>query len=85
MLKTLTIAGGLLAASLSFAPQQASAAALGSGAALGDAVASSAETVQYGYGYGHRRGYYGPRRGYRRGFYGPGYGRRRFYRRRFGY
>ena len=64
------IGGGLAAGSASAAPVPA-------GVASAAAAAAPVETVQWGWGYGPRYGYYGPRRywGPRYGFYGP----RRFY------
>ncbi len=88
MLKTLTLAGGLLFAGLSLTAAPASAAFLGNGAVADRSPL--VDTVQY---YGRDRGYrrrgvrpgrivrrllgVGPRRGYRgRGYgYGRGYGR----------
>lgn len=86
MLKTLTIAGGMLIAGLSLSAAPASAASIGTGA-LGER-SSWAETVQFDRrdrGYGERRGVrpgrvvrrllgVGPRPGYRDRRYG--YGRR---------
>lgn len=88
MLKTLTLAGGLVLAGLTFAPQGAAAASFGNQADVASTASPGVELAQYYYYRGPRRryrGYYGPRRGYygrpyyRRGYYGRPYGYRRGY------
>jgi hypothetical protein len=90
LLKSLTLAGALVAAALTFGAGPASAASFGNQSQVAETATAPVETVQYGYGY--RRGYYGrrfygPRRYYgpRRFYGGPVYGPRRFYGRPYGY
>ncbi len=84
MLKSLTLAGALVAAALTLGTTSASAASFGDQSQVAGAASVPAEAVQYGYGY--RRGYYGGRGYGPRRFYGrPAYRPRRFYGRPYGY